>query len=69
MAEILGLVCRVVRWRVGRCTNRETLSLSGKVADLVMVKGNPLDNIDVLLNQETICLVMQGGKIVKGDIF
>ena len=41
----------------------------GKVADLVMVEGNPLDNIDVLLNQESICLVMQGGKIVKGEIF
>ncbi len=39
----------------------------GKVADLVMVEGNPLDEIDVLLNQESICLVMQGGKIVKGD--
>ena len=41
----------------------------GKVADLVLVEGNPLDNIDVLLNQESICLVMQGGKIVKGEIF
>jgi imidazolonepropionase-like amidohydrolase len=41
----------------------------GKVADLVMVEGNPLDNIDVLLNQESIRLVMQGGKIVKGDNF
>ncbi len=41
----------------------------GKVADLVMVEGNPLDNIDVLLNQEPVCLVMQGGKIVKGDTF
>jgi imidazolonepropionase-like amidohydrolase len=41
----------------------------GKVADLVMVEGNPLDNIDVLLDQESICLVMQGGKIVKGGIF
>jgi imidazolonepropionase-like amidohydrolase len=41
----------------------------GKVADLVLVEGNPLDNIDVLLNQESICLVMQGGKIVKGGIF
>ena len=39
----------------------------GKVADLVMVEGNPLDNIDVLLNQESIRLVMKGGKIVKGD--
>ena len=41
----------------------------GKVADLVMVEGNPLDNIDVLLNPESICLVMQGGEIVKGDFF
>jgi imidazolonepropionase-like amidohydrolase len=41
----------------------------GKVADLVMVEGNPLDDIDVLLNQDSICLVMQGGKIVKGGIF
>ena len=41
----------------------------GKVADLVLVEGNPLDNIDVLLNQESIRLVMQRGKIVKGDIF
>ena len=39
----------------------------GKIADLVMVEGNPLDDIDVLLNPESICLVMQGGKIVKGD--
>ena len=39
----------------------------GKVADLVLVEGNPLDNMDVLLNQESIRLVMQGGKIVKGD--
>jgi imidazolonepropionase-like amidohydrolase len=39
----------------------------GKVADLVMVEGNPLDDIDLLLNPESICLVMQRGKIVKGD--
>lgn len=42
---------------------------AGKIADLVLVEGNPLDDIDVLLNQESICLVMQGGKIVKGGIF
>ena len=40
---------------------------AGKIADLVMVKGNPLDNIDVLLNPESINLVMQGGKIVKDN--
>ena len=37
----------------------------GKVADLVMVEGNPLENIDALLDPDSICLVMQGGKIVK----
>ena len=40
----------------------------GKIADPVMVAGNPLDNVQVLLNHESICLVMQGGKIVKGDL-
>ena len=39
----------------------------GKVADLVMVEGNPLDNIDILLKKESIRLVMQRGKIASGD--
>jgi imidazolonepropionase-like amidohydrolase len=37
----------------------------GKLADLIMVEGNPLDNIEILLKRESIRLVMQGGKVVK----
>jgi len=38
----------------------------GKLADLVLVAGNPLDNIGILLDKEAIRLVMQGGKIAAG---
>jgi len=38
----------------------------GKQADIVLVKGNPLDNIDILLQSENIRLVMKGGVRVKG---
>ncbi len=37
----------------------------GKLADLIMVEGNLLDNIEILLKRESIRLVMQGGKVVK----
>ena len=39
----------------------------GKIADLIMVSGNPLENIDILLARESIRLVMQGGNIASGD--
>jgi imidazolonepropionase-like amidohydrolase len=39
----------------------------GKLADLVMVEGNPLEDIELLLKRESIPLVMQGGKIVSGN--
>jgi imidazolonepropionase-like amidohydrolase len=38
----------------------------GKLADLVMVDGNPLEEVGLLLKTEAIRLVMQGGKLVKG---
>ncbi len=38
----------------------------GKLADLVVVDGNPLDEVGLLLKTEAIRLVMQGGKLVKG---
>jgi len=38
----------------------------GKLADLVLVAGNPLDDIDLLCHPESIHLVMQGGDFVKG---
>ncbi|MGE5257374.1 MAG: amidohydrolase family protein [Hyphomicrobiales bacterium] len=46
---------------------------AGKLADLVAVDGNPLDDIDILLRRPSIRLVVQGGRIVnpnpmKGEI-
>jgi imidazolonepropionase-like amidohydrolase len=38
---------------------------AGKLADIVLVQGNPLDDIDILLKQENIRLVMKGGELVK----
>jgi imidazolonepropionase-like amidohydrolase len=32
----------------------------------VVVQGNPMEEIDLLLNPESIRLVMQGGRVVKG---
>jgi len=37
----------------------------GKVADLVVVNGNPLEGMKVLLT--SIAVVMQGGKVVRND--
>ena len=40
----------------------------GKIADLILVAGNPLENIDILLARESIRLVMQGGNIVRNEL-
>lgn len=48
---------------LGESDNLGSLS-TGKFADLVAVKGNPLDDISIL---ETIDFVMQGGEIIIGD--
>ncbi len=37
----------------------------GKLADLVVVEGNPLEDIDLLMRAESIRLIMQGGRVVK----
>jgi imidazolonepropionase-like amidohydrolase len=39
----------------------------GKLADLIVVEGDPLEDIGLLLSAEAIRLVMQGGKLVKGE--
>lgn len=39
----------------------------GKLADLIVVDGNPLDDISLLTRQESIKLVMQGGRIIRED--
>ena len=40
----------------------------GKIADLIMVSGNPLEHIVILLDRKSICLVMQGGKFARNDL-
>ena len=37
---------------------------AGRIADLIAVKGNPLDNLDLLRD---VALVMQHGKIIKSE--
>ncbi|MCP4690650.1 MAG: amidohydrolase family protein, partial [Desulfobacterales bacterium] len=37
----------------------------GKLADLVMVEGAPLEEVDVLLDPDAVRVVMKGGKLVK----
>ena len=37
---------------------------AGKEADLLIVTGNPLEDINTLMKQEKISYVIQGGKIV-----
>ena len=37
----------------------------GKLADIVLVQGNPLDDINILLKPENIRLVMKGGVLAK----
>jgi imidazolonepropionase-like amidohydrolase len=37
----------------------------GKVADLLLVNGNPLDNIDILRDSTRITLVMKDGQVLK----
>jgi imidazolonepropionase-like amidohydrolase len=39
----------------------------GKLADLVVVEGNPLEDVGLLLSPEAIRLVMKGGRLMKGD--
>jgi len=39
----------------------------GKIADLIVVKGDVLDNPEILIDPENVLLVVQGGKIVKNQ--
>jgi len=40
----------------------------GMLADIILVKENPLLNIDSLLNVKNVELVMKGGEIVKNNL-
>ena len=37
----------------------------GKLADLIAVKGNPLKDLRVFQNAETLHLIMKGGQLYK----
>jgi imidazolonepropionase-like amidohydrolase len=40
----------------------------GKLADLLVVDGNPLDDIRILQDKERLALVMQGGRAKAGSL-
>ena len=71
-ADIMGPVESLVS---ATRTNAEMLERSdeigtlepGKLADLIMVRGNPVDDITVLQDASNIPLVIQSGRIVKWD--
>jgi imidazolonepropionase-like amidohydrolase len=48
---------------IGVADSAGTLEV-GKLADIVLVDGNPLENIDLLHQEDSINLVMQEGKVV-----
>jgi imidazolonepropionase-like amidohydrolase len=37
----------------------------GKLADVIVLKKNPLDDIESLLNEKNVVMVMKEGEIVK----
>ena len=60
--EALLLATRNAADALGKLHNLGTLE-KGKVADLIVVDGNPLENIRVLQNLSAIVLVMKEGTI------
>jgi len=37
----------------------------GKLADIILVEGNPLEDIGILVERENIKSIMKGGKVVR----
>jgi imidazolonepropionase-like amidohydrolase len=40
----------------------------GKLADLLVVEGNPLEDISLLQNKSNLKLIMKAGKAVKNEL-
>ena len=57
---------RIASQVLGMEKELDTIEASN-LADLIVVENNPLENVDLLLRTEAICLVMQGEKLVKGE--
>ena len=38
---------------------------AGKLADVILVEGNPLDDIKIMCDADNVKTVLQGGRIVK----
>jgi imidazolonepropionase-like amidohydrolase len=64
-AEALMATTRVAAEAIGIQDCAGTLA-PGQWADLILVQGNPLDDIRVLQSAEHITCVLKAGQIVKG---
>ena len=38
----------------------------GWLADLVLIEGNPMEDISILENQDNLAVIMKAGRLVKG---
>ena len=38
---------------------------AGKIADLIAVNGNPLDDVSILKDSSNVTMVVQAGQVVK----
>jgi imidazolonepropionase-like amidohydrolase len=56
------VAARVLGWE-----DRLGIVAEGKLADLLVAEGDPLEDIALLQRAEAIRLVMQGGRMVKGE--
>ena len=65
--EAIVSATRIAAEAVGLEDETGTLT-KGKLADIIVVKGNPLSDINLLLDTENILLVMKEGRILKSTL-
>ena len=41
---------------------------AGKLADVIVVDGDPLQDISILQDQQNVKVVLQSGRVVKGEL-
>ena len=41
---------------------------AGKLADVIVVDGDPLQDISILQEQDNVKVVLQSGRVVKGEL-